>query len=133
MAIVDYVELRVPEARRLADLVGISTDLDRVAEYAGYVLDGFKDGNQPPSNILGPVSIAVAITYSRPFTTGVRARLSDDDLRIFNVEELTAHNRLRAYRDKHFAHSVNCYEENVVRAHYREGRQHSEGFLSISC
>ena len=132
MAILDYVELRFPEAHRLADLVGISSDLDRVTEYASYVLDKFKDGNRPPSDILGPFSIAVAITYSRPFITGVRARLGDDDLKILDEQELAAHNHLRAYRDKHFAHSVNCYEENVARAHYRAGRERHEGFLSIS-
>ena len=127
-----YAELRIPEARRLADLTGISSDLARASDLASRILKGFET-EKPEWDLIEPFSIAIVVSYSRPFATGVRHRLSEVDLAILDERERAAHERLRAYRDKHFAHSVNSYEQNVPHASYAEGRAHVEGFHAISC
>ena len=71
--------------------------------------------------------------YSRPFARGVRRRLGETDLAIFTPDQRVAHDYLRAYRDKHVAHSVNAFEENLPRARYCLERVKEEGITAISC
>ena len=42
------------------------------------------------------------------------------------------HKHFDSLRNKHIAHSVNAFEENVVRAYYCEERVRDEGITSIS-
>lgn len=115
MAIHTSVDLHIPEAARLADLVGILWDLRRAREFA-QLLASEISAAKPNSQLAEALSIAAAVMYSRPFMEGVRHRLGVDDLKMLTAQQRQAHDHLRAYRDKHIAHSVNSLEENIVRA-----------------
>jgi len=71
--------------------------------------------------------------YSRPFSEGVRLRLGEDDLTTLTPEQRSAHDHIRAYRDKHVAHSVNAFDENIPRANYCVERVREEGITGIAC
>ena len=81
--------------------------------------------------LVEPLSIAATVMYSRPFSGGVRHRLGEEDLKILSSEQRASHHYLRAYRDKHVAHSVNAFEENITRAYYCVERVKEEGITSI--
>jgi hypothetical protein len=132
MATYTYVDLRIPEGALLADMNGISADLNDAREMAK-TLKKEMESEQPNWQLVEPYSIAITVKYSRPFVTGVRVRLEEQNLSILNPMQREAHERLRAYRDKHVAHSVNAFEENLPRANYCLERVHEEGITAISC
>ena len=119
-----------PEAIRLADLSGILWDLQRTRQFAETLAVEFT-ANKTNWEIVEPLSIAATVMYSRPFVSGVRCHLGEQDLKILSSEQRAAHDYLRAYRDKHIAHSVNAFEENNVRAYYCVERVQDEGVSSI--
>jgi len=125
-----WADLNIPEATIFADLYGVSVDLGSAKDMAQLLKDAL-DSGRPNWEIVEPYSIAIAVRYSRSFVTGVRTRLGEEDLTIFSPEQRNAHERLRAYRDKHVAHSVNEFEENLPRANYCEERVREEGITSI--
>lgn len=131
MATHTWVDLHIPEAARLADLSGILWDLRQAREFAKLLASEF-GAAKPNWQIVEPLSIAAAVMYSRPFMRGVRHRLGEDDLRVLTAEQREAHDHLRAYRDKHIAHSVNPLEENIPRANYCVERVNEEGITGIS-
>jgi hypothetical protein len=121
-----WAELRIPEAARLADLSGISWDLRSAREFAEILT-----AEKPDWQLVEPLSIAVAVMYSRPFMQGARRWLGNKDLAILTPEQRAAHDYLRFYRDKHVAHSVNAFEENIPRAQYCVERVKDEGITAI--
>jgi hypothetical protein len=127
-----FVDLHIPEAAVLADLTGIEADLRRAREYA-QVLDSQMRSAKPDWDLVEGLSAAVAVVYSRAFGPGVRANLREDDLACLSPGQRDAHDRLRAYRDKHVAHSINAFEHNQPRAHYCLERVESEGITGIGC
>lgn len=130
MANFTWVDLRIPEAALVADLNGICIDLQRAREFAELLLDQYKAN---PTNwaLIEPLSIAVTVAYSRAFSGGVRHHLREADLDVLSDSQREAHCFLRAYRDKHVAHSVNEFEENIARANYCQERVATEGITSI--
>jgi hypothetical protein len=130
MATYTGVDLRIPEAKRLADLHGIATDLQRAQEFARLFLSQF---NTEPANwqLVEPLSIAIAVAYARAFSGGVRHHLTQGDLIVLTDAQRASHQFLRDYRDKHIAHSVNEFEENTARANYCQERVATEGITSI--
>lgn len=132
MATYTWVDLDIPEGALLADLNGVFIDLQKARDLAK-VLKNELQSERKKWEIIEPYSIAIAVIYSRSFVTGVRARLTEVDLSKMNAEQRSAHDRLRAYRDKHVAHSVNALEENVPRANFCVDRVQVEGITSISC
>ena len=62
-----------------------------------------------------------------------RERLGNKDLAILSDAQRTAHEKLRLFRDKHIAHSVNAFEDNQPRANYCQERVGDEGITSIGC
>lgn len=132
MATYTWVDLNIPEGALLADLNGVSIDLESAKEMAQTLLKEM-ESEEPNWQLVEPYSIAIAVRYSRPFVTGVRTRLGEKELSILTPEQRAAHERLRAYRDKHVAHSVNAFEENLPRANYCAERVHDEGITAVSC
>jgi hypothetical protein len=126
-----WVDLHIPEAARLADLSGILWDLRQAQGFAKLLASEF-GGAKPNWQLVEPLSIAATVMYSRPFLGGVRHRLGEEDLKILTAEQRQAHDHLRAYRDKHVAHSVNPLEENIPRANYCAERVKEEGITGIS-
>lgn len=125
-----WVDLQIAEATRLADLSGILLDLQCARDFAQMLAAEFTAA-KTNWRLVEPLSIAAAVMYSRPFSGGVRHRLSEEDLKILSSEQRAAHDHLRAYRDKHVAHSVNAFEENIPRAYYCVERVKEEGITSI--
>ena len=125
-----WVDLQIAEAARLADLSGILLDLQCARDFAQMLAAEFT-ATKTNWRLVEPLSIAAAVMYSRPFSGGVRHRLSKEDLKILSSEQRAAHDHLRAYRDKHVAHSVNAFEENIPRAYYCVERVREEGITSI--
>lgn len=132
MATHTWVDLDLPEAATLADLHGVAWDLRNARDWAKVLLARIF-ATPPELNFIEPLSVAVAVMYSRPYVTGVRQRLTDSDLAAFTPEQREAHERLRAYRDKHVAHSVNAFEENQPHANYCVERVQQEGITSVGC
>lgn len=132
MANYTWVDLDIPAAGILADLHGVQWDLKNARDWAKTLL-ARRIADPPELDLVEPLSVAVGVMYSRPFVTGVRTRLGEADLVIFTPEQRLAHDRLRSYRDKHIAHSVNAFEENYPRANYCSERVREEGITSISC
>jgi hypothetical protein len=131
MATYTWVDLHIPEAAKLADLSGILWDIQKAQEFAKLLAAEFS-AERPNWQLVEPLSIAATVTYSRSFSGGVRHRLGEADLKTLTSEQRVAHDFLRAYRDKHVAHSVNAFEENIPRANYCVERVNEEGITSIS-
>lgn len=132
MATQTFANLYIPEAATLADLSGISWDLRCTREFAELLVDEFS-AEKPNFKVVESLSIAITVTYSRSFASGVRSRLENADLAILSTEQRAAHDYLRAYRDKHVAHSVNAFEENRPRVSYCLERVKEEGITGITC
>ncbi len=130
MATHTWVDLHMPEADLLADLNGVVGDLRRAREYAEMTLNAL-EGERRSLPFVEPLSIAMAVTYARAFSGGVRYHLTEEDLTIFSESQRALHQFFRDYRDKHLAHSVNEFEENMARAYYCVERVESEGFTSV--
>jgi hypothetical protein len=130
MAIYTWVDLRIPEAALVADLHGIAMDLQRAQEFARLLLAHFTS-ETTNWQLVEPLSIATAVTYARAFSGGVRHHLTEEDLKVLSDAQRESHQFLRDYRDKHIAHSVNEFEENIARANYCQERVQSEGITSI--
>jgi hypothetical protein len=127
-----WADLHIPEAAVLADLTGIRADLVRAKETAN-ALAAILKSQKPDWSLVEPLSVAVAVAYSRPFLSGVRLSLKEGDLAVLTPFEREAHDHLRAFRDKHVAHSVNAFEHNQPRAQYCVERVETEGITGIGC
>lgn len=132
MATNTFVEIDLPEARDLADLTGIQMDLMAARDFA-LMLKKVFESERPKWDLVDPLSTAILVRYSRPFVTGVRARLGEDALQKLSGPQREKHRRLRAFRDKHIAHSVNAFEENQPVARYWIERVKEEGITSVEC
>ncbi|MFV1977223.1 MAG: hypothetical protein ACC651_15890 [Candidatus Scalindua sp.] len=91
------------------------------------------ESKKPDLSLTDPLSTAVLVRYSRPFVSGVRARLREDALQHLSAAQRQKHDQLRAFRDKHIAHSVNGFEENQPVARYRIESVKEEGIASVEC
>jgi len=132
MATYTFVDLHIPEAAVLADLTGVEADLRRAREYAE-ALQKQMESVRPDWSLVEPLSVAVAVAYCRAFGPGVRSNLREDDLTCLSPAQRDAHDRIRDYRDKHIAHSINAFEHNQPRAHYCLERVETEGITGIGC
>ena len=127
-----FVEIDLPEAADLADLTGIQVDLATARDFA-QMLKKIFESKKPDWNLVDPLSTAVLVRYSRLFVTGVRARLGEEALQTLSGPQREKHIRLRAFRDKHIAHSVNAFEDNQPVARYWVERVKEEGITSVEC
>ena len=133
MATYTWADLDIPESATLADLSGISWDLRCAREFAE-LLTGEFAAEKPNWRLVEALSIAIIVMYSRPFARSeVRRRLGEIELAILTPEQRAAHDYFRAYRNKHVAHSVNAFEENLPRANYCLERVNEEGITAITC
>ena len=132
MATYTFADLHIPDVAHLADLNGILDDLRDADEFANMLGEILADQNQN-RQFIHPLSIAILISYSRPFLGGVRSWKVNEYLDTLTFEQRTEHDFLIDYRNKHIAHSVNGLEKNLARANYCKERVHEEGITSISC
>ena len=133
MATNTYVSLRIPEAADLADLSGIRSDLEGARDWAQMLGEIYR-AEKPNWLLAEPLSVAILVKYSRSFITGVRKWLDEDAITAALTDDQRAkHRYLRNYRDKHIAHSVNAFEENVPVGRYWLERVREEGITSVEC
>ena len=115
MATIWNVALELEEAKSLADLTGVSSDLEFVAE----VCDRLAALLQVPQSdgvIAEALSTAAVVRYARCFNGGARDPLPRDIPSRLGEDRLLLHDRVFAMRQKHYAHSVNAFEDNQVVA-----------------
>lgn len=134
MATHTFVDFERPEAFELARLTSIEHDLRSARDLCTYLENEFAlaPSGWPPSEITDAFSTAIVVRYSRAFLKGARHGLGERELTVLSQEQLENHNRLRALRDKHMAHSVNAFEDTRVQARYCLERVKDEGITSVS-
>ena len=132
MATHTFVNLDLPEANTLADLTSVEFDLLSAKDFA-LRLKGMFSANPPDYSLVDPLSTAIIIRYSRTFASGVRKLPLEEGLLQLTKNQKEKHQYFRDLRDKHIAHSVNCFEESTPRANYCKERVKAEGITSISC
>ena len=110
MATDTYINIDLPEAKRLADLSGICDDLLSCREYCRRYIQGFP--HDPDSESYSTILIT---KYTRCFSTGVRSK-SQRDLKALTerVDDAT-HKFVCGLRDRHVSHSVSDLENHRVR------------------
>jgi hypothetical protein len=131
MATHTFASLDLPEAKRLADLTGIKHDLESAKELANRFANQLEN-EKWDSTLLDALSIAMLVRYSRAFVTGVRGRLMIENI-LLSAEQIAKHERLRAWRDKHVAHSVNAFEESQPVARFCLEKVREEGVYGVEC
>ena len=119
MADYTYVNISLPEAKRLADLYGVAIDLRACRDYCEKYLQVFSNILQPTDETkhLECFSVYIFVKYGRCFKGGVRNKLAEEILATSKLspDELDIHQRVIEVRDKHIAHSVNDFESHKVR------------------
>jgi len=126
-----FASLDLSEAQRLADLTGISYDLEKAKEYATRFITEL---GKPKYDfvLVEALSIAALIQYSRAFVSGVRTE-GNLDIKMLGKEQKEMHERLKFWRDKHIAHSVNAFEESQPVARFCLEKVYHEGVYGIEC
>ena len=130
MAANTFVEIEFAEAADLADLAGAQFDLNSARFLSKTLKDNLETPN-PNFSLVDPYSTAILVRYSRPFVTGVRKRLGEEVLSFLTKAQRKKHDRLRAFRDKHIAHSVNAFEDNQPVGRYWVERVAEEGITAV--
>jgi len=125
-------DLRIPEAKLYADLLGVQMDLQKSREYCEQVAKEWNKGPSMSILIIEALSIAATVSYARAFSGGVRQHITEDDLVVLTESQKSVHEFIRLYRDKHVAHSVNEFEDNVAKAQYCIETVHEHGFTAIA-
>ena len=86
MATNTFLEIDIPEAADLADLTGISYDFESAKRFA-IQLKEMLNRERPDYSLVDPITIAILVRYSRPFTTGVRRRIGDTELGTLSFDQ----------------------------------------------
>ena len=116
MADYRYVNLNIPEACLLADLVSQAEDLQATADWCDLALAEFSKG----SSVVGlreALTNAAVVRYSRCFADGVRANITNSVLEGLPENQNKDHEFFIALRNKYIAHSVNAFEETKIVAY----------------
>ena len=131
MATYSSYRLPIPEAAHQASLVGIDIDLTGVITYCDHLIE---QSNVSKLNFIvwEAMSSAAVIRYARCFSTGTREQLPHDLLDGADSELREAHEYFIALRSKHFAHSVNPFEENDVTVQIGDHFESSEEITEIN-
>jgi hypothetical protein len=125
------VSFQIPEAKLLADLAGIETDLIAVERTCDrFIAECAKE--LPDWEFLQIACAAVLIRYGRAFTSGIRAGLPSEVIDTLDPEHQKWHQYFKDTRDKWIAHSVNSFEENEVRAWLMPLERGPNGVTGIS-
>lgn len=105
-----YIEIKLPEAQRLADLYGFSRDLTECRTYSEKYLKAYAQSADTECYLT-----YIFIKYGRCFKTGVRQPFIGSLPIDLSNEETETHRLIIDLRDKHIAHSVNNLEQHTVR------------------
>jgi hypothetical protein len=135
----------VPEAAALASLIGMRSDMEQVIAYCNLMIDRYAGEHlkRSPFDIVGfttPIDItdwealstAACISYARCFASGVRVPLDLALLETATSEFRTLHEFVLNLRNKHVAHSVNSFEENLVTLHIGDAFASSQEIETVT-
>jgi len=120
MADYTYVNISLPEAKRLADLYGVAIDLRACHDYCEKYLQVFSNILQPTDETkhlkrLECFSVHIFIKYGRCFKSGVRNKLAEEIRATLSSDDLDLDQEVIKVRDEYIAHSVNDFESHKVR------------------
>ena len=115
MAVWRSVDFSRPEAQRLADLTGISYDLNAVREHCDMFL-ARNESTREDAALRVSLCVSAIIFYGRTMTSGVRSGISKEQILQLSQELQETHEHFKDVRDKFIAHSVNAFEESRVCA-----------------
>jgi len=101
------------EAREVADLAGSVKDIETAFELCRRLVVVF-EASPVDVALVGALSTSIVIRYARSFNRAVRAGLPKELVDQLSPEQQELHQGICALRDKHVAHSVNDFEENIV-------------------
>jgi hypothetical protein len=112
-----YVNIRLPEAKRLADLYGIAIDLDACRRYCEKYIQLSTSHFQPIQEGQHTECFVsyVFVKYGRCFGNGVRVNVEKEIMATLSPEDFSFHRLVIGIRDKYIAHSVNDFESHKVR------------------
>ncbi len=123
----------------------MQSDLEQVIAYCDRMIERYAGPHlkKTPFDIVGfttpldfieweALSTAACISYARCFSSGVRQSLDSDLLNTADVELKKLHNFVLNFRDKHIAHSVNSFEENLVTVHIGEHFQSPQEIETVT-
>ena len=102
-----------PVETRVPDIHGWLQDIHSSHELATCLLNELNSENSDPV-LLDALSTATLVRYSRCFTTGIRTRLSIEELPTATDADIELHERLRGIRDWHIAHPINMQEVHAL-------------------
>jgi hypothetical protein len=111
-----FVNLNIPEACLLADLVSQAEDLQATADLCDLALAESSKG----SSVVGvseALTNAAVVRYSRCFAKPVRTKIPNSLLDKLPENQNTDHKYFLALRNKYIAHSVNAFEETKIVAY----------------
>jgi hypothetical protein len=134
-------ELNFKEAKHLSDLISLKSDLLFAHSTLSLLRDKYTYLEGEASQVMSEESIiakslitSALITYSRCFNKGARFDLTSE---IFNALENQAEEAKKSHkfyidlRSKHFAHSVNPFEQYQTVAFVSNEKLYTIGYLSI--
>ena len=129
-------QFNIPEATALASYMGAQSDMRQVKIFCDVLIERYAGDHLKKSefDIVGfstPIDFdewdaftaAACIRYARCFKTGVRIALDPLDVASAKPDYVELHEFVIALRDKHIAHSVNAFEDNVVMVTIRDDFQ----------
>jgi hypothetical protein len=110
------VEVDTPSCAALRDVVSRRWDFESTRVFCDAFLTStatHEAGTRPPAEGMW---IAAVVTYGRAFNQGVR-NVERVDISRLDDAELELHEYVIALRNRHFAHSVNRYEDAISLAY----------------
>lgn len=109
------IEVKIPQAEVLADLVSVLYDLEAADDRCGKAIEL---SSAVPSDTMHAEALveSAVVKYCRCFATGVRLGLRDADIANLSPLDLESHAYFMALRNKFVAHSVNPFEETYITA-----------------
>lgn len=134
MATHTFTHFEHVEAAELARLQSLRYDLQTAVQLCDFFEDQCAQAphGYPCYELIDAFSTAILVRYSRAFVSGVRRGLGNEIVAVLNPEQQGNHQRMRAFRDKHIAHSVNAFEDTKIQARYCLERVEQEGITAVS-
>jgi hypothetical protein len=132
MATEIYRRWKPPVPTNLGDVHGWLGDIHSTKEFLTRLLLEL-DKEPPDPVLLDALATAAVVRYSRCFTSGLRTRLSIDDLvPAPNAGEIGLHEHIRGVRDWHVAHPVNLQERHTLLVILEADPNASTGAIGFS-
>lgn len=126
-----YRRWNPPVETRLPDIHGWLQDIHSAHELASRLSHDLRMENPDPV-LLDALSTSALVRYSRCFTTGIRARLSIEQLPTASPTDNVLHEKLRGIRDRHIAHPVNEQEVHAVYVILDDSPEATTGAIGFS-